>query len=697
MLSCLNLPNFLYIEIMNQPEITALADKLRHQLHQHLHRYYVLDDPSITDAEYDRLYRQLVELEEKHPELINPNSPTQRVGYKPVSGFASQAHSVPMLSLGNSLNEQELAAFITRVAKELTQQEISIKEDELEFCCEPKLDGLAVSLIYLDGKFSQGLTRGDGQTGEDITSNLRTIKSVPLQLFGEQIPSLLEVRGEVFLPQAAFEQLNKQAKANDDRVFANPRNAAAGSLRQLDPRITAQRPLVFMAFQLARLEGLAEQPTTHSQALDLLAELGFKTNPETQVAKGLAQVEAFCSQLAEKRPNLGYDIDGAVIKLNSLSWQTTLGFRAREPRWATAFKYPAQEESTWLLGVDFQVGRTGSLTPVARLEAVQVGGVTVANATLHNMDEVERLGVKIGDRVILRRAGDVIPQIVKVQLEQRPATAIEITMPTACPVCASKVERVADEAAYRCTGGLFCAAQRKEAIKHFASRQALDIEGLGEKLIDQLVEKQLVKTPACLYRLSLEEIAGLERMGKKSATNLLNALEKSKATSLARFIYALGIREVGQATANNLAKHFTHLENVLTANEEQLLAVEDIGPIVAQHLLSFFAEEHNLAVIADLQSLGVHWPEVEAASTDEPLTGQTWVLTGSLSQLTRSQAKEQLEAIGAKVTSSVSKKTTQLVAGEAAGSKLTQAEKLGIPVMTEAEFISLLAKFAGNS
>lgn len=680
--------------------IATQLEELRLQLNLHSHRYYVLDDPSITDADYDRLYRQLEELEAQHPELVIPTSPTQRVGHAPVSGFASQAHAVPMLSLGNSLNEAELATFVTRVTKELNQQEIAVSEDELEFCCEPKLDGLAVSLIYLDGKFSQGLTRGDGQTGEDITSNLKTLKSVPLQLLGEdlpnnKLPSLLEVRGEVFLPQAAFEQLNEQAIAKGEKTFANPRNAAAGSLRQLDPRITAQRPLVFMAFQLARLEldeqGAIKQPSSHSQALELLAKLGFKTNPETQVVKGFNQVATFCQQLAEKRPHLGYDIDGAVIKLNSLSLQTTLGFRSREPRWATAFKYPAQEESTWLLGVDFQVGRTGSLTPVARLEPVQVGGVTVANATLHNMDEVERLGVKIGDRVILRRAGDVIPQIIKVQLEERPANAQAITMPTACPVCASKVERIADEAAYRCTGGLFCAAQRKEAIKHFASRQALDIDGLGEKLIDQLVEKQLIKTPACLYRLSLEEIAGLERMGEKSAANLLAALEKSKTTSLAKFIYALGIREVGQATASNLAKHFTSLENLLAANEEQLLAVEDIGPIVAQNLLNFFAEEHNLAVITDLQNLGVHWPEVEAASTNQPLTGQTWVLTGSLSQLTRSQAKQQLEELGAKVTSSVSKKTTQVVAGEAAGSKLTQAEKLGVPVMDEAEFVQLLA------
>lgn len=675
----------------------AKLASLAQQLNQHAHRYYVLNEPSITDADYDRLYRQLEELEAQHPELISPSSPTQRVGATPVSGFASQAHAVPMLSLGNSLNEAELAAFVTRVTKELNQQEIPVSEDELEFCCEPKLDGLAVSLIYVNGEFSQGLTRGDGQTGEDITSNLRTIKSVPLQLLGEDLPnkhlpSLLEVRGEVFLPQAAFEQLNEQAIAKGDKTFANPRNAAAGSLRQLDAKITAQRPLVFMAFQLVRLEGLAEEPASHSQALELLAQLGFKTNPETQVAKGLPQVAAFCQQLAEKRPNLGYDIDGAVIKLNSLSLQAVLGFRAREPRWATAFKYPAQEELTQLLGVDFQVGRTGSLTPVARLEPVQVGGVTVANATLHNMDEVERLGVKIGDKVILRRAGDVIPQIVKVLEDYRPANAIKITMPENCPVCASKIERIADEAAYRCTGGLFCAAQRKEAIKHFASRQALDIDGLGEKLIDQLVEKQLIKTPACLYRLSLEEIAGLERMGEKSAANLLAALEKSKTTSLAKFIYALGIREVGQATASNLAKHFTSLENLLAADEEQLLAVEDIGPIVAQNLLSFFAEEHNLEVIADLQNLGIHWPEVAAASSNQPLTGQTWVLTGSLSQLTRSQAKQQLEELGAKVASSVSKKTTQVVAGEAAGSKLTQAEKLGVPVMNEAEFAQLLEK-----
>lgn len=676
-----------------------LAD-LRQQLNEHSYRYYVLDDPSLPDAEYDRLFRQLQQLEAEHPELVTSDSPTQRVGSTPLSDFPSISHQVPMLSLGNVFDAEGLQAFVKRVEKELADLGRAVADgnesEALEFCCEPKLDGLAVSLIYQNGQLVQGVTRGDGQTGEGITENLKTLRSIPLSLRSadnQPLPELLEVRGEVYMPRAAFEAMNDQARAADEKTFANPRNAAAGSLRQLDSRITATRPLEFTAYQVAQIsKDFAVE--THYQAMQSLKSWGFKISPDLKVVKGYTGLNNFCDELAAKRDQLPYDIDGAVLKINDLRLQAELGFRAREPRWATSFKYPAQEEITRLLDVEFQVGRTGAVTPVARLEPVQVAGVIVSNATLHNMDEVERLGVQIGDTVIIRRAGDVIPQIVRVVVEQRPAETQSIEMPSSCPICASHVERAEGEAAYRCTGGLYCPAQRKEAIKHFASRKAFDIEGLGVKLIDQLVENELVKSPADLYRLTFEQLASLERMAEKSANNLLEALEKSKQTTLARFIYALGIREVGEATAANLARYFGQLDSLKQASVEQLLDVDDVGPIVAQHIYAFFNEPHNLTTLDDLLAQGIHWPETEVKREDLPLTGQTWVLTGSMQSLTRDQAKERLEALGAKVSGSVSKKTTQLVAGEAAGSKLTKAESLSVPVMDEQQLLALLASYA---
>ena len=675
------------------PLLTCQLDDLRKQLNEHSYRYYVLDDPSLPDAEYDRLFRQLQALEAEHPELITSDSPTQRVGSTPLSDFPSINHQVPMLSLGNVFDSESLQAFVKRVERELADLGRAVAGEELEFCCEPKLDGLAVSLIYQNGQLVQGVTRGDGQTGEGITENLKTLRSIPLSLRSadnQPLPDLLEVRGEVYMPRAAFEAMNEQARLADEKTFANPRNAAAGSLRQLDSRITATRPLEFTAYQVAQIsQDFATE--THEQAMQSLKNWGFKISPDLKVVKGYAGLQKFCDELAAKRDELPYDIDGAVLKINDLRLQAELGFRAREPRWATSFKYPAQEEITQLLDVEFQVGRTGAVTPVARLEPVQVAGVIVSNATLHNMDEIARLEVRIGDTVIIRRAGDVIPQIVRVVLDQRPANTQSIIMPSSCPICDSHVERAEGEAAYRCTGGLYCPAQRKEAIKHFASRKAFDIEGLGVKLIDQLVENELVKSPADLYRLTFEQLANLERMAEKSANNLLEALEKSKQTTLAKFIYALGIREVGEATAANLARYFGQLDTLKQASVEQLLEVDDVGPIVAQHIYAFFNEPHNLETLEDLLAQGIYWPETQVRREDLPLTGQTWVLTGSMQSLTRDQAKERLEALGAKVSGSVSKKTSQLVAGEAAGSKLTRAESLGVPVMDEQQLLALLA------
>lgn len=671
---------------MTQPDPTIQdeAARLRAELDDANHRYYVLDEPRMTDADYDRKLRRLQEIETEYPELVRPDSPTQRVGAAPADGFPEIEHAVPMLSLDNAFDEDELAAFVKRVADRL-----EIDGESIAFCCEPKLDGAAVSLVYERGELTAGVTRGDGRTGEGITSNLRTLKSIPLKLRGRHWPDVLEVRGEVTMRHADFEAMNDKAREEGGKVFANPRNAAAGSLRQLDPRITDQRPLEFSAYQAARIEPDAGD-ASHSALMARLSEFGFRTSAELRVVRGTEGVIEYCRALGEKRDALGYDIDGVVIKVDDLRLQRELGFVARAPRWAIAFKFPAQEQVTRLNDVEFQVGRTGAITPVARLEPVSVAGVTVSNATLHNADEIARLGVMIGDTVAIRRAGDVIPQVVRVQEEDRPDDAREIVFPERCPVCDSQIERLEDEAVARCSGGLYCAAQRKEALKHFASRRALDIEGLGEKLIDQLVELDWVQTPADLFALEAERLATLPRMGEKSSQNLVTALEKAKATTLPRFIFALGIREVGEATAANLARHFGTLEALMDAERDALEQVDDVGPIVAAHVHTFFRQPHNRDTIAALRQAGVHWEEAEVEIGPTLLEGQSWVLTGTMESMTRDEGKARLQALGAKVAGSVSKKTACLVAGEAAGSKLTKAEQLGVEVIDEATFLERL-------
>lgn len=663
---------------------------LREQINHHNHLYYVLDEPSLPDAEYDRLMRELQALEQENPDLITTDSPTQRVGGAPLSGFTEVQHERPMLSLDNAMNADEFIAFDQRVRDRLKTT------DTIEYACEPKLDGLAISLLYVNGQLSRAATRGDGETGEDVTQNVRTIKNIPLRLIGSDIPERIEIRGEVYMPKAGFEAYNERARENDEKVFANPRNAAAGSLRQLDSSITAKRPLEFCAYSLGVVSDEYDLPDTHSATLEQVRQWGLRINEEMRVVQGIEAAQEFFASLGEKRLGLDYEIDGTVFKVNSLALQEELGFVARAPRWAIAYKFPAVEELTELLGVDFQVGRTGALTPVARLKPVHVAGVTVSNATLHNMDEIARLGVKIGDTVIIRRAGDVIPQVVSVVQDRRPQSATDILMPDTCPVCESHVEKVDGEAVARCTGGLVCSAQRKEAIKHFASRKAMDVEGLGDKLIEQMVEAGLIDTLDDLFHLTLEDVAGLERMAEKSAQNVLNALEKAKQTTLSRFIYALGIREVGVVTANNLASYFGFLDRIMSATHEQLIEVDDIGDIVAAHLVNFFAEEHNRTVIAQLQKAGVSWEEKEPVKAVEnaPLAGKTAVITGTLSDMTRDDAKEALEALGAKVTGSVSAKTDFLVAGEKAGSKLAKAQKLDVKVYDEQAFKALLSELS---
>lgn len=670
-------------------DIAQQIDQLRRTLEQHNYQYYVLDTPSIPDAEYDRLMRELVALEQANPELITASSPSQKVGGEPLAGFVEVAHEIPMLSLDNAMNSEEFAAFFQRLGERLQTTK------PLEIACEPKLDGLAISLLYEQGELVRAATRGDGSTGEDVTQNVRTIKNIPLKLQGNNFPERLEIRGEVYMPLAGFEAYNQAARDKDEKPFANPRNAAAGSLRQLDSRITATRPLEFCAYSMGLISPDFPLPDTHSATLELFKHWGIRINSEMRVVTGLAAAQDFYEQLAAKRNRLGYEIDGIVFKVNHYDLQQQLGFVARAPRWAIAYKFPAVEELTELLDVDFQVGRTGALTPVARLKPVRVAGVTVSNATLHNMDEIERLGVQIGDTVIIRRAGDVIPQVVSVVLERRPNNSQPIIMPSHCPVCGSLVERIETEAVARCTGGLVCSAQRKEAIKHFASRQALDIEGLGDKLIEQLVNAELIESVDDLFHLTLEQLAGLERMAEKSAQNILDALEKSKSTTLARFVYALGIREVGVTTAKQLAQHFGYLQRIMDADFETLQQVDDVGVIVANHLRNFFAEPHNRTSIEQLLKAGVNFPEQEpVAHTDLPLSGQIAVITGTLveSGMSRDEAKAKLEALGAKVTGSVSAKTSFVVAGEKAGSKLTKAQDLGIEVFDEAGFLELLEK-----
>ncbi|GGZ28658.1 MULTISPECIES: NAD-dependent DNA ligase LigA [Shewanella] len=658
-------------------------DQLISTINEHNIRYYVDDNPSIPDAEYDRLMQRLRMLEAEHPELQRSDSPSLRVGGLALAKFEQVTHLKPMLSLDNAFSEEDFAAFHKRVTDRV---------GEFSYCCEPKLDGLAVSILYRDGVLERAATRGDGAVGEDITENVRTIRAVPLKLRGDDYPPLLEVRGEVFMPKAAFEALNERNRVKGDKLFVNPRNAAAGSLRQLDSKITASRALAFYAYALGVVEPesfpLAD---THLGQLQQLKTWGLPVSSEIRLAKDLSEVDDYYRDIMARRSALAYEIDGVVFKVNSIEAQQTLGFVSRAPRWAIAYKFPAQEEMTLLEGVDFQVGRTGAVTPVARLKPVFVGGVTVSNATLHNADEIARLGVKIGDTVIIRRAGDVIPQVVAVVPEKRPEDANEIRFPAQCPVCGSQVERLEGEAVARCTGGLFCEAQRKEAIKHFASRKALDIDGMGDKIVEQLIDKELVESPADLFSLTASALTMLERMGLKSATNLVQAIEAAKQTTLAKFLYALGIREVGESTAANLARHFKELDALRQASVEQLIEVEDVGAIVAQHVAHFFAQPHNLEVIDKLLAAGVTWPAIEAPSEDEqPLKGQTWVLTGTLSQMSRTDAKAQLEALGAKVSGSVSKKTDCVVAGEAAGSKLTKANELGVKVLDEAGLLALL-------
>ncbi|MCE0847328.1 NAD-dependent DNA ligase LigA [Buttiauxella sp. A2-C1_F] len=668
-----------------EQKITQLRTTLRH--HEYL--YHVLDTPEVPDAEYDRLMAELRSLEDAHPELITPDSPTQRVGAAPLSEFTQVRHEVPMLSLDNAFDEASYLAFNKRVQDRLKSAEA------ITFCCELKLDGLAVSLLYEDGVLVRAATRGDGTTGENITANVRTIRSIPLKLRGENIPLRLEVRGEVFLPQAGFEKINEEARRTGGKIFANPRNAAAGSLRQLDPRITAKRPLTFFCYGVGLLEG-GELPTSHHGRLQQFKEWGLPVSDRIRLCNTPEEVLAFYHQVEADRPKLGFDIDGVVIKVDSLALQETLGFVARAPRWAVAFKFPAQEQMTFVRDVEFQVGRTGAITPVARLEPVQVAGVLVSNATLHNADEIERLGLRIGDRVVIRRAGDVIPQVVGVVESERPENTCEIVFPTHCPVCGSDVERVEGEAVARCTGGLICGAQRKEALKHFVSRRALDVDGMGDKIIDQLVEKEYVHTPADLFRLTAGKLTGLDRMGPKSAQNVVDALEKAKETTFARFLYALGIREVGEATAAGLAAHFGTLDALIAASIEDLQKVPDVGIVVATHTFNFFAEESNREVIRQLtEEAGVHWPApviIKVEEIDSPFAGKTVVLTGSLSIMSRDDAKARLVALGAKVAGSVSKKTDLVIAGEAAGSKLVKAQELGIDVIDEAEMIRLLGE-----
>jgi len=670
--------------------IEQQINHLRTQLRHHEYQYHVLDAPEVPDAEYDRLMRELRELETAHPDLVTADSPTQRVGAAPLSEFGQVKHQVPMLSLDNVFDEDSYLAFYKRVQDRLKTAE------PLTFCCELKLDGLAVSLLYENGELVQAATRGDGTTGENITGNVRTIRAIPLRLQGDNIPARLEVRGEVFMPQPGFEAMNEEARRTGGKVFANPRNAAAGSLRQLDPRITAKRPLTFFCYGIGVLDG-GELPRSHYERLQQLKAWGLPVSDRVRVCTGSQDVLEFYRQVEADRPTLGFDIDGVVVKIDSLDIQETLGFVARAPRWATAFKFPAQEQITQVKDVEFQVGRTGAITPVARLEPVLVAGVMVSNATLHNADEIERLGLRIGDTVIVRRAGDVIPQVVGVVMDERPENAREVIFPTHCPVCNSDVERVEGEAVARCTGGLICGAQRKEALKHFVSRRALDVDGMGDKIIDQLVEKEYVKNPADLFRLTAGKLTGLDRMGPKSAQNVVNALEKAKETTLARFLYALGIREVGEATAANLAAHYGSVEALKAADIDSLKAVPDVGDVVAKHVVNFLSEEHNQQVIDELLSpeINIHWPAVQVIvpeEIDSPFSGKTVVLTGSLSVLSRDEAKDRLTALGAKVSGSVSKKTDLVIAGEAAGSKLAKAQELGIAVIDEAEMIRLLGE-----
>ncbi|WLD56960.1 NAD-dependent DNA ligase LigA [Salinispirillum sp. LH 10-3-1] len=658
---------------------------LREQLQKHNYAYYVLDEPTVPDAEYDRLFHELKQLEEQHPELVTPDSPTQRVGAPLIGGFTPVEHAVPMLSLDNAFSADDLVAFCRRVAERLDKE--GVREAQA-FCCEPKLDGIAVTLRYEQGALVQAATRGDGTAGENITANVRTIPSVPLRLQGSGFPPVLEVRGEIYMPRGGFQRLNEQALAAGEKTYMNPRNAASGSLRQIDPAVTAKRPLEFCCYGYGEIDG-ALLPDSHFDRLRLFHQWGFRINPEMQRITGTEALQAYYDDIAAKRDALPYDIDGVVFKVDAVSLQERLGMVSRAPRWATAYKFPAQEELTVLERIDFQIGRTGAVTPVARLQPVLVGGVMVSNATLHNMDEIARLDLHEGDTVIIHRAGDVIPKVLRAVPERRPSNARKVPLPDHCPVCDAPIERLEGEVIARCTGGVTCGAQRLEALKHFVSRKAMDIDGVGEKLLETLIEKQWVMQFSDLYRLTFDQLMALDRMGEKSAQNTIDALAKSKQTTLPRFLFALGIREVGETTARNLALHFGHLDALMRASEEALIAVTDVGPIMAKHIRQFFEQEHNVDEIRSLIGQGIQWPAIEVPSVDaQPLVGETWVVTGKLETATRDEVKADLQALGAKVVGSVSAQTTCLIAGPGAGSKLTKAESLGIPVLDEAGWLA---------
>ena len=660
--------------------------KLREQINLHNSHYYTHDNPVITDAEYDRLIQKLTKLESENPALITPDSPTQKVGGTVLDAFSKVNHEIPMLSLGNVYSYEELSDFVNRISNRL-----NITEEPL-FCVEPKLDGLAISLLYDNGKLIRAATRGDGSIGENVTHNVKTIRNVPLILKGDNIPEIIEIRGEVVMPIAAFNAYNEKAEKKGEKSFANPRNAAAGSLRQLDSKITAKRPLAFYSYGIGLMEN-GVLPESHYQRLQKLKEWGLPLGNEIELKSGPKGCMEYYQSILQTRNTLPYEIDGVVYKVDDIQLQEQLGFISRAPRWATAHKFPAQEEQTILLDVEFQVGRTGAITPVAILEPVFVGGVTISRASLHNQDEIDRLGIKIGDTVVVRRAADVIPQITRT-LPEKNTKHEKIIFPGLCPVCNSEIERIEDEAIARCSGGLYCAAQRKEAIQYFASRKAMNIDGLGEKVVDLLVDEELISNPADLFNLKAEQLVDLERMGPKKAENLLNALEKSRQTTLTKFILSLGIREVGEATAKNLAEHFLTLDAIKQADTEALQEVDDVGEIVAKHVEYFFRQPHNLEVIDKLIKAGIHWPAITAREKQLlPLKGKTYVLTGTLTQLKRNDAKASLQALGAKVSGSVSSKTDCVIAGESAGSKLTKAQDLGIPVIDEDELIALLSSF----
>ena len=683
---------------MSGSDLIARAAALREQLEYHNHRYYVLDDPQVPDSEYDRLFAELQQLEQQHPALLTADSPTQRVGGAPLPEFQPFSHRTPMLSLNNAFSDEDIEAFDRRVRE-------VVAGDVVEYEVGPKFDGLAISLVYVDGVLSQAATRGDGYSGEEVTANIRTIRSIPLRLEGPRVPAFVEVRGEVLMLRADFERLNQEQDAKGEKRFANPRNAAAGSLRQLDSRITASRRLAFFAYNIGTAEG-GPLLRSQSELMDWLGEMRLPLCQQRSVVSGVPGLLDYYADIGRQRPGLPFDIDGVVYKVNSLAAQQELGFVSRAPRFAIAHKYPAEEALTTVEAIDVQVGRTGALTPVARLKPVFVGGVTVTNATLHNQDEIQRKDVRVGDTVIVRRAGDVIPEVVGIVPERRPYRQVPgkdlfdqaqepgfapFEMPKTCPVCGSHVVREEGEAISRCTGGLFCSAQCKQALWHFASRKAMDIDGLGEKLVEQLVDEGIVRTPADMYQLDLAKLTALERMAEKSAGNLLAAIEASKNTTLPRFVYALGIRNVGEATAKDLARHFGDIDALIHADIEQLLAVPDVGPVVAQSIVDFFAEAHNVEVIEQLRAAGVNWPAIEKlSSSNTKLAGKTFVLTGTLPTLSRDEAKARLEAAGAKVAGSVSKKTDYVVAGTEAGSKLVKAQELGISVLDEAQMLELL-------